>query len=370
MLEKLHAAFDLAENIRYSGDTRISLQSLSGDQTEKISRQFAQSGLRISKKLTPDIFEVFENVFSRLKININSITAYVYSSPETQATCFSDNRQECLIWVTSSLIKLMSKEELAFVIGHEIGHFLFGHNIEEKFDNESDEYLIRSRAQEISVDRVGIIACGSLNIAIQALMKLISGLDDKLLRFDVGTFLDQMKNQRGETILHEGENSTHPSLIMRCRALVWFSMSNGFLKTGGEELIKIDQRITTDSEKYVDGPARERIADAKKTLTMWLAALAAVRDGVMDKSDQKIIQSLVGVEMLKKLLNLYSEQSRNEVLCTTKEKLIDALNHYQKIAPMDYRTNLPILEEQLSIDFNQPDFSSFVSKSIQGLLNK
>jgi hypothetical protein len=273
------------------------------------------------------------------------------------------------MWITSSLINLMSKEELAFVIGHELGHFILGHNIEERLDDESEEYLIKCRAQEYSVDRVGLVACGSLDIAVQALMKLVSGLGDDLLRFDVGSFLNQMKNPRGNIILHEGGGSTHPSLVMRCRALLWFSMSDIYLKTcgnsGGENLAKIDQRITADSEKYVDGPARERIAEAKENLTMWLAALASVRDGIMDKTDQAVIESLVGPEMLKKLLNLFSEQSRNEVIGLTQEKLIEALNYYKKIAPIDCHKNLSNLEDQLSADFKQPDFSNYVSKLIQ-----
>ncbi len=369
MLEKINAAYEYLDDIRYSGDVRLPFLSFSDQRTERINRRFSNSGLKISKGLTPDLHEVFQEVFPRLKINSGSINAYVYSSPEMQATCFSDNRQDCVMWITSSLIKLMSKEELAFVIGHELGHFILGHNVEERLDEESEEYLIKCRAQEISVDRVGLVACGSLNIAVQALMKLVSGLGDDFLRFDVGTFLNQMKSPRGDIVMHDGGGSTHPSLVMRCRALLWFSMSDKYLKicgnSGGEKLAKIDHRITLDSEKYVDGPARERIEEAKKNLTMWLAALASVRDGIMDKADQELIQSLVGPEMLEKLLTLYSGQNRNEVINTTQEKLLEALNNYKTIAPMDCHKNLPALEDRLSAEFNQPDFSNYISRLLQ-----
>jgi hypothetical protein len=369
MHEKLNEAYELADSIRYSNDVRLPFQSIEDQQTEQINRRFSHSGLKITKSLTPDLFEVFQKVFSHLKINSDSINAYVYSSPETQATCFANNRQECVVWITSSLINLMTKEELAFVIGHELGHFILGHNIEKRLDDESEEYLIKCRAQEISVDRVGLVSCGSLNIGVQALMKLISGLDEEFLRFDVGSFLNQIKNQRGDTIMCEGSSSTHPSLVMRCRALLWFSMSDVYLKThgdsGGEKLSKIDQLITTDSEKYVDGPARKRIKEAKEDLIMWLAALASVRDGIMDKTDQKAIKNLVGDEMLKKLLNLYSDQSRSEVFNTTHEKLIEALNHYKKVAPMDFQLNFCTLQDKLGADFNQPDFSKYVLNLIQ-----
>jgi len=368
MHEKLNAAFDLADSIRYSGDVRLPFRNLSDFQTGEINSHFAQSGLRISKKLTPDIYEAFQRVFSHLQINPDLITAYVYSSPETQATCFSDNRHECIIWVTSSLIKLMSKDELTFVIGHELGHFLLGHSLEERQDTESEEYLIRSRAQEISVDRIGLVTCGSLNISIQALMKLVSGLGEDMLRFDVGSFLDQMRTQRTNSTMHSGENSTHPTLLMRCRALLWFSMSDKYYKicgnSGGEDLNKIDQRITIDSEKYIDGPARERISEARENLILWLAALASVRDGSLNKSNQKIIEGLVGSEMLKKLLNFYSEQNRTEAIDSTQNKLTEALNHYQRVAPHEATKKLPTIKRKIGVDFKQPDFLNYVSNLI------
>jgi Peptidase family M48 len=368
MLNKLNTAFRLAENIRYSGDAKAIPQSLDGFETQRINRHIAQSGLRITDKLIPEIYEVLKSVFSRLQIISDSVNAYVYSSPETQATCFSDNKEECVIWLSSALIKLMSKDELRFAIGHELGHFLLGHNIEKKSDVESDEHLIKSRAQEISVDRVGLVACGSLDVAIHSLMKLISGLEDDLLRFDVGSFLDQMRGQKDDTKMYIGENSTHPSLVMRCRALVWFSMSEEYSKisgnSGGESLVKIDQRITRDSEKYVDGPARNRISEACDNLMMWLAAVASVRDGTFHKADQEVFQNLVGTESLTKLLNLYSGYNRSEVIQLTNRKMIEAINEYKKIAPADYNIKFPKITNQLSIDFKQSDFSSFVSKII------
>ena len=51
---------------------------------------------------------------------------------------------------------------------------------------------MQERAQELSVDRVGLIACGSVDIAIRALMKTVSGLSSEHLRFDVGTFISQL----------------------------------------------------------------------------------------------------------------------------------------------------------------------------------
>ena len=155
---------------------------------------------------------------------------------------------------------------------------------------------------------------------------------------------------------------------MRCRALLWFSMSDKYYKicgnSGGENLNKIDQRITIDSEKYIDGPARERISEARENLVLWLAALASVRDGSLNKSNQKIIEGLVGSEMLKKLLNFYSEQNRTEAIDSTQNKLTEALNHYQRVAPHEATKKLPTIKRKIGVDFKQPDFLNYVSNLI------
>ena len=97
---------------------------------------------------------------------------------------------------------------------------------------------------------------------------------------------------------------------------------------------------------------------------MWLAALASVRDGSLNKSNQKIIEGLVGSEMLKKLLNFYSEQNRTEAIDSTQNKLTEALNHYQRVAPHEATKKLPTIKRKIGVDFKQPDFLNYVSNLI------
>ena len=55
------------------------------------------------------------------------------------------------------------------------GHFLLSHNIEEQHLVESQEGYIKKRAQEISVDRIGLLACKDINILESAITKSLSG---------------------------------------------------------------------------------------------------------------------------------------------------------------------------------------------------
>jgi hypothetical protein len=365
MPDKLKSAVEYAEQIRFSGDQIADDIKLQSHQTDRISHFFAQSGLRISTNLTPEIFDVLRTVCDRLKLNTESVGAYVYSAPEIQAECFAGNKQECIIRVSSGLINLMASDELGFVLGHEIGHFLLGHGLTNNENKDSTEYFILNRCREVSADRLGMIACQSLEIAIRSLMKTASGLNDDLLRFDVGSFLDQMRSKKGVTA-YADEGATHPSLMMRCRALLWFSMSDGYVKTngdaGGEILTKIDQRITRDMEKYVDGPARETIKEAREGVILWLAACASVRDGAFDKKEQEVTQRLVGDEKLEKLLQFYSGCGRNEVKKLTCERLLGAASLYKRIAPNEFLKKFDEIQNDISNEFQQPDFPSFLSE--------
>lgn len=84
------------------------------------------------------------------------------------------------------MLKVMSADELAFVIGHEMGHVALGHTwlntilggmagIPAPFGAAVIMYAAFNwwnRACEFSADRAGMLACGSLNKAVSALVRL------------------------------------------------------------------------------------------------------------------------------------------------------------------------------------------------------
>ena len=86
---------------------------------------------------------------------------------------------------------------------------------------------------------------------MEAIIKMISGLNDSFLRFDINAFLSQIKDEK-ITYMHLSK-TTHPSLFIRARALLRFSISTPFLKLhnkrGGSELNKIDKLIRKDLKK-------------------------------------------------------------------------------------------------------------------------
>ena len=139
-------------------------------------------------------------------------------------------------------------------------------------NDRSNEGFLHQRARELSADRIGYLGCNSLDESAQAIIKTASGLGDEFLRFDIQSFLsqtDMLSNpSRGES-----RNSTHPSMLIRCRALLWFSMSFGSTRdvelNGDSSLQDVDNRVIRDLEKFVDGRTRLRRVELEDNIVLW-----------------------------------------------------------------------------------------------------
>ncbi len=301
MTNDLQTARRHAERLRYSGDLALDDGENIEAELTAIRNHHYQNGLCISSEVTPALSTGLRNVYQRLQIPEDTVEAFVYPAPEIQAACVSDDSNACVIRFSSALIETLSAEEFEFVAGHELGHFLLRHDRGE-CNQDNLEYFMRARAQEISADRIGMTACDSLDTSIHAMMKTISGLTSQHLRFDVRTFLSQIKNHSS----HNDEYSSHPSMLVRCRALLWFSTSDesqNNKEQSENSLDKIDKRIEADLRNYVDGPARKKIEEAKENLSMWLTVRQMCKDKNFDKGEQAQFAELFGKRSLEGLKN-------------------------------------------------------------------
>lgn len=290
----------MAERVRFSGDTMRANNDNIESSMVGIKNRFYQTDLRISQEVTPALFDTIKAVCGRLYVPPDLVEAFVYSSSEFQAECFSGSKHECVLRFSSSLVDILDDREFGFVVGHELGHFLFGHGISRvNFNQSSLEFFIQQRFQEISVDRIGLIACGSLEVSIRALMKTVSGLNSRHLRFDIGSFISQIRHA---TTLENNETASHPSMLVRCRALLWFSLSEFFQKDINRKLDKsllgLDERIRKDFHRYIDGPIIDKIESAKNDLKMWLVAYNIVKENVFSKVAQRKFSSEFGDDAL------------------------------------------------------------------------
>ena len=354
MKNELSAVRDFAQTVRYSGDSLAADEAVkrSNDQMESY---FSLNSMLVSPLVTPIIHKSIGKVIKRLGIPETSIKAFVYASPEIQAECHAGNDVDCIIRLSSGLIDILENKEIEFVIGHEIGHFIYGHGLASAYsDNKSLEFSIQKRAQEISADRIGLLASESLDSSIRAMMKTMSGLSAKYLKFDIGAFLSQLSNNKNISQLDV--NSSHPSMIVRCRALLWFSMSETF-KSGKrdyqlKEVEKLNKRIKTDIDKFDDSIARDKIEDLKRNIALWLCAKKIVEDVAFDSHEQKIFKEMFGQDMLNKLKNFMSGYDNTSSLRkSVSEKLEIAKRDLQKEIPSTFEDEMKLLEKEINSKF-------------------
>ena len=298
--------------------------------------------LSITKEVTPSLYESVKRVTNKLNIPENLVEPFVYSSAELNAQCYSSSSGDCIIRVTSSLVEKLTLPEFEFVLGHELGHFLLCHNQARlQNQNSSMEFYIQQRAQEISADRIGYIACGSINIALKALIKSVSGLDDKYLKFDIGAFMSQLRKVDISKV--NLNYSTHPSVTLRCRALLWFSMVKFQIDeqkpfNQNDMLTELDERIQRDINRYIDFKAQDIIEQAKMQLRMWTLITIIVETGSFSKQDQEKFSRHFGEENLvrmKGFLNGYTNQDLKNIVA---QKKSDAASKLRSLIPSNYET--------------------------------
>ena len=334
--------------LRYDYDLKIE-KILTKTPSNYINDYF-KNGLLIDINSSPKIDQTICDVCANLLIPRTCITFFVYASSEIQATCLNVSAQECIIQVSSGLVDLLNEKELSFVIGHELGHFIFDHgtNSDKK---DSFEKFQKMRSQEISVDRVGLISCGKLDHAMSAMLKTISGLDEKFLNFNIGHFINQVhKIKASET--DYSFMDTHPSLIVRSRALLLFATS-GILEEDikikkNVNLKKINHSIKSEFDKFVDSPLNTKISEIVNQCAIWRSAKIILLDEKFDKQEQNIFESRFNKKILDQLKTFIGSYSKNDVMSEIEKKLNENIRKLEFLTPTHFQEKYLEMDKEIT----------------------
>lgn len=328
-------ARNLAQEYRYTGDTPQITVGYAAQTAQQVKRALSSNGLQITQAITPKLYESLETACRNLKLPVESVFAYVSSSPELQAQCFEADDDNCVINISSGLINLLHADEITFVIGHEIGHHILKHN-QEGDTQASIESLINKRGKEISVDRAGLIACQSLESSLRATMKVLSGLPDEFIRFDTSNFINQLRTADQQGAMLADSLTTHPSLILRARALLWFSMNDKIKlgdKIGSLPLEKINGWVRKDLDRYIDKPVREKIANIENDLFFWTCSKTATLKGKLTREDRQRLTLEFGEGNIKKLITVIENMNIDEVAKFLNQKISETSKELTQLVP-------------------------------------
>ena len=200
-------------------------------------KELLTKALKISRGMMPTVYQVVDHCARTLELT-SDIEVYVNQDSHFNAACYPPTKDKVLLMLTSSLLKKFSGEELTFVIGHELGHYLFEHT---RFPVD---YILKNnggrlaplhamklyawmRNSEITADRVGMVCCRSFDVAANTFFKLSSGITSSVFQFSVKEYLAQLDDLRSEVASQESDPqdwfSPHPFNPMRLKALEVFT---------------------------------------------------------------------------------------------------------------------------------------------------
>lgn len=257
----------------------------------------------------------------------------------------------CTVRFSSALLDLLSEEEFEFVIGHEIAHFLLSHHavLSGKLNAE---IFVQQRSQEISADRLGLIACRSLETALRALMKTVSGLTEKHLRFDVAAFISQLRKIDNSSIDWSG--STHPSIVIRAKALLWLSLTEFLDKSppslSAEQRSTLDARVERDLQRFVDGAIKKQIEDAKRDVFLWMMTYEVLQTGAFSRHLQDKMRNIFGGETVDKLVVFIGGLSRSELDAVIYEKLVAARVFLEGLMPQQFNQEIENIRSRVATE--------------------
>ncbi len=294
----------------------------------------------VSPALFPTISQAADASVSALDIPF-SPEFFIHSSPKAQAACtyLGENRPLGVI-LFSGLVELLSPVELRFVIGHEIGHYLFSHHnisLDDSSHFPSSKrhgYLSWKRASEISADRVGLVCAQSENDAIAAIFKLACGLSERHIRLDALAFQQQAK-QIIESGNVYGSQDSHPSLPIRARAIHWFAMSECYCKWCNLSLRdsisnkEVDDIIRNDLSKASTHRQNSKCSSSVQSSAMlWSLLCFYIADGLLSKDEQKALKLHTSKREATKAINFVRKYGTAAAL----EKHRDAVGNLRSIS--------------------------------------
>ncbi len=193
-----------------------------------------QRAYPVAPASSPNLWRQIEICQQRLQPG--DLRVYVVQNDAMNAYTFGLESPRVVV-LYSPLLQVMDPDELRFVIGHEMGHVRLGHTWlnsligglagvpSSLFISTFLALIFRgwNRACEYSADRAGLLACGSLEKAISAMVKLV--YPDRHLSQDEWSLVMSRLDAEDDNPLNVlGEIfSTHPLLIRRIQRLQEFA---------------------------------------------------------------------------------------------------------------------------------------------------
>ncbi|MGI5505413.1 M48 family metallopeptidase [Lentzea sp. CA-135723] len=236
------------------------------------------SSVKVGPKQFPDLHRLRNEVASTFDLE-EVPDLFVRHSPEVNAYTLGIDKP--FIVLNSALVDRFDREQLRFVLGHELGHAMSGHGLYNTILyrllglrhtlgwNVAGTLALRAviaalyewqRKTELSCDRAGLLAGQDPQAALRVHLAFAGDTGDQV---DIASFLEQAKEYEGEDIrdsylkLVDIERRSHPLVVVRAAELQRWGASEEYREIlTGTYPRREDDRPTTNLTDDIKGAAR------------------------------------------------------------------------------------------------------------------
>jgi tellurite resistance protein len=309
----------------------IKMNDLIAKQVEKgnlgVRRHLLSTSVRLGETMAPELHKTAAHCREALGLDI-PLELYVFPSPSFNAACVKPEAGRLFIMFSSALLESFGPSEISFVMGHELGHHLYGHH------DIPIGYIMRgksrpnprlaltltswSRYAEISADRAGAYCADDLEGVAHALFKLASGLTGNYANFSLDAFLSQVDEmqledgQPGQGAPTEDWLLTHPFSPLRVKAIKQFhdsGLMNNQPDTLHELDVSIENLMSLMEPSYLEG--KTDTAEAMRRLLFAAAIVVADESNGISDEEQAVFEEFFGKRSFSDKLDL--EQIKQEL---------------------------------------------------------
>ena len=222
-----------------------------------------KGGIRLTRNTSPRVYGIVRRVADRLGIDI-PFEVFCKNDSAINASaryCYRRGKAHGIVLVSSGAMESLDNNELAFVVGHELGHLMHGHSRWGALEKEVEQgaapetvlpqmgeiaYRKWQQKQEISADRAGVVAAGSAAAAVSALVKICYGLSGANFNADgVDELLGQIREVKDAEAIEGSVFETHPIEPLRIKALRIFGEAYYSNELDDRRLREIDNEIAS-----------------------------------------------------------------------------------------------------------------------------
>ena len=340
--------------------------------------------MKIDESILSDLYELCQEVIELLDFK-GEVDFYITGDSSVNAFSIASEEDDepHIVNINSALFDLMTRDELKFVIGHELGHLICKDTelrslINFVFPKESVvpvllQHKIRLHEQlaELVADRYGFLATRDLAVCVTAFFKLASGLDLNKMNVSIESLIAD-NNKRLEYFMNDKglSRATHPVNPIRVQALNLFASSKTQkqLEKGMDDLISILLKVG-DSE--LDEWMARFIASAG-------LITATIDTTICEKEVDEIIENLANVKIFPtQYLEEISKGNIEEVFTESVDNILK-INPAMRTSMLGYMISIVLSDSTISdeeieflysfgsnIGFSDVEVAMYIADAIQ-----